>query len=60
MAKETPADKKSGVGKCPECGGALERVRRTVFMHALIGSKRYHCWHCRQDYLHFLGHFFRL
>jgi hypothetical protein len=27
-------------------------------MRVLICSKRYYCWHCRQDYLRFLGHHF--
>jgi hypothetical protein len=38
----------------------MERIGRTVFMRALIGSKRYYCWNCRKEYLHFLGYLFPL
>jgi len=54
------ADEKSGVLKCPACENSLERISRTAFMRVLIGSKRYYCWHCHQEYLYFLRNYFSL
>ena len=59
-AQETLADAKSVMPKCPVCDDPMERIARTVLMRALIGSKRYYCRFCRQDYLRLLGHFIRL
>ncbi|MBE0619850.1 MAG: hypothetical protein IH605_04595 [Burkholderiales bacterium] len=51
----TSADDNSDLVKCPGCGDTLERIGRTIVMRALIGSKRYYCGNCRQNYLDFLG-----
>lgn len=59
MTKEATINKKSGLATCPACANTMERIRRTVFMRVLIYSKRYYCRDCRQEYLHFLGHYFR-
>ena len=58
MTKEAMTDKKSRVARCPGCGDTMQRIGRTVFMRALIGSKRYRCRECRKNYLRVLGHYF--
>jgi transposase-like protein len=57
---ETPGDAIGSVVKCPTCGDAMERIDRTVFMRALIGSKRYYCRFCHKKYLYFRRRFFPL
>jgi transposase-like protein len=57
-SEETLAVSERGVVKCPACEDRMERISRSAFMRALIGSKRYYCWYCHQAYLYFLGYLF--
>ena len=59
MTKEEVSDTKRGVAQCPACDYTMKRIGRTFFMHALIGSKRFYCRDCGQEYLRFLGFYFR-
>jgi transposase-like protein len=46
------------VVKCPACKETMQRIGRTILMRVLIGSKRYTCRNCNQEYLRFLGRYF--
>ena len=59
VSNEATSDKKRDAVKCPACDYPMQRIGRTFFMRLLISSKRYRCRDCRQEYLHFLGRYFR-
>ena len=58
MTADTPVDELKDAPLCADCQEPIQRIARTRFMRALVGSKHYLCRYFRQRYLSLLGFVF--